>query len=247
MSSAERTTKEELAAIRAVGYGFLARAFAYPSPEAVHALREVAGVAGRVCAGSPLLALVAAAERASEPELRAQYVATFTHTTNPDCPAYETAYLCRDTFQQTHRMAELCGFYRAWGVQAQRNGSRPDEIGVELEFMGFLAAKEWLGLHEGDPEREARAAEGQLLFFREHLARWAPTFARRLTACAQPGSFYALASAALQTWLADEAERLGVDLSLASTEITVDQLAAEPRGDIAPPLVALETIEVMDR
>ncbi|GBD22737.1 Chaperone protein TorD [bacterium HR29] len=247
MTAPKLTANEERAAIRAVGYGFLARAFAYPSPEAVRALRQVAGVAGRVCAGTPISALATAADEVREADLRTHYIETFTHTTNPDCPAYETAYLCRDTFQQTHRMAELCGFYRAWGVQAQRSGSRPDEIGTELEFMGLLAAKEWLALHERDPEREAIAAEAQRLFFREHLGRWAPSFARRLVRCAPVGSFYALAGAALQTWLAEDAAHLGADISAAADEVTVDQLASEPRDDIAPPIVALETIEVMDR
>lgn len=247
MTALDNTARSETAATRAIGYGFLAHLFAYPSEQLVRALREIAQVTSRVCGGTPVAPLAQAVESVSEEELRRRYVEAFTHTTNPDCPTYETAYLCRDTFQQAQRMAELCGFYRAWGVQTQRNGSRPDDVGAELEFMGLLAAKEWLAIEEGNREREQLACEAQELFLREHLGRWAPAFARRLVATAGPRSVYGLAGAALQTWLADEAARFGVDLGNATDEVTVELLAAEPHGDITPPVVTLDTIEVMDR
>lgn len=247
MTALDTIPKSETAAMRAVGYGFLAHLFAYPSEPLERALREIAPVAARVCAGTSVAPLAQAVEGVSGAELRRRYVETFTHTTNPDCPTYETAYLCRDTFQHAQRMAELCGFYHAWGVKTQPNGSRPDEVGAELEFMGLLAAKEWLALDEGNAEHELLASEAQQLFLREHLGRWVPAFARRLVATAGPESIYGLAGAALQTWLADDAARFGVDLANVTDEVTVELLAADSRGDIAPPVVTLDTIEVMDR
>lgn len=237
---------DQPAAKRAVAYALFARLFAYPDAKAVRALRRAARVAAGPCADTPAGPLAAAASRQRADALRREYIRTFTLTTNPDCPTFETAYLCRDTFQQTHRLASLCGFYEAWGVRARRTGGRPDDIGAELEFVGLLCAKEWLALQDGDPERTALAVEAQRLFFREHLGQWGLGFARRLVATAEPGSIYALAGASLQTWLAEEALRLEVELSPAA-EVTVAALASEPRGDVTPPFVALETIGGIER
>ena len=142
-------------------------------------------------------------------DLPEEWVLTFTHSCPKDCPPYETEYDARSAFQQTHRLARLGGFYRAFGLTAAQ-GERLDHIGVELEFMHFLTCKEehaWLHLGE---EKAALCRSAQRRFLEEHLGRWAPLFWRLLE---KRGGFYAGLARASRGFLEEEAPRLGAHTS----------------------------------
>ncbi len=99
-------------------------------------------------------------------------------TLGPDCPPYETQYGAAHIFMQTSELADIAGFYRACGLGAPER-ERVDHLAVELEFLGFLAGKEAHARAAGRGDRAEECRTMSAAFFRDHLGRWAPAFARR--------------------------------------------------------------------
>ncbi|HET8943573.1 MAG TPA: molecular chaperone TorD family protein [Dehalococcoidia bacterium] len=195
---------------RGVGYDLLAQCFAHPDTDCVAALRVAANDALAVEGWVPMLRLAAIAREVPIDHLEPVWVSLITFSGSPDCPAFETAYFGSDAQQQTQRMADIAGFYRAFGVDATSTGVRPDDLPVELEFMAYLCRKEaYAAEHLGAP-RVAQAQRAQRLFLSEHLGRWGAVFGRNLAAAAPGGHFYALAAETLAIWIDRECAALGV-------------------------------------
>lgn len=117
-----------------------------------------------------------------EEGLQSEYVRLFGHALSPDCPPYETHYGTRHVFQQTRELADISGFYRAFGVEPSDSGhERADHIAVELEFMGYLAVKEAHALETGRSEEASLCRDAQKKFMEDHLGRWGEDFAARLS------------------------------------------------------------------
>lgn len=194
---------------RAVGYELLARCLGYPDDPGTTAMRDSAGMAAPVLAGSELEAVVEAALDASPRDLEERHVQLFSLSSSPDCPTFETAFLSADHLQMSERMADVAGFYRAFGVDTRGSAFRPDDICVELEFMGFLCRKQaYAAEHLGAP-RVAQVLKAQRLFLRDHLGRWGGAVGRRMALRSYPGSFYATVGQALESWLAADADLIG--------------------------------------
>jgi nitrate reductase assembly molybdenum cofactor insertion protein NarJ len=171
------------AVTRGITYEVLARSFAFPEPASIERMHQMAALALAVDLSPSIRELAEEAARAMADSLMPDYVATFTVVTSPDCPTFESAYVCTDGGQQTSVMADVSGFYRAFGLELAAH-VRPDEISAELEFVGYLCRK------------EAYAAE-----------RLGRDVARR----APPGSFYALLGPALARWVLNDLRLLRVD------------------------------------
>lgn len=197
-----------LAIERAAGYDLLARCFAYPDEAAVDAMRASAAATGHLLANGPLDPLLRALASSGHEQMERGYAECFTLTTSPDCPTFETAYLCNDPSQQTARMAALNGFYRAFGADTA-GGFRPDDVSVELEFMSFLCRKQAYAIERMGAPRVRQATRAQRMFLTEHLGRWAQALGQRTAAMAQPGRFHAILGNALDAWLERETEILG--------------------------------------
>jgi DMSO reductase family type II enzyme chaperone len=143
-------------------------------------------------------------------DLQAAYRRLFGHTLAADCALYELLYRGGDIFQQAHALADIAGWYRAFGLAiAPEAKERVDHIGVELEFMYVLTHKEAHALARGATDRAQLCVETQIGFLLEHLGRWGPLFARRLRQQAPPG-FYAALAAALEAFFALELQRFGL-------------------------------------
>jgi TorA maturation chaperone TorD len=112
---------------------------------------------------------------------------------------------------RTFELADVAGFYRAFGVELRPGTERPDHLGAELEFMQLLAAKEALALgDEGDGERAELCREAARAFLRDHLGRWVKAFADAVEAGAgEP--FYRAAARLLASFVAHEVARLDPD------------------------------------
>jgi DMSO reductase family type II enzyme chaperone len=184
----------DTAVARTFVYQFLARAFEDPSPDTwtwLTHLQTHAAFTSAVgaCAGShPLItsanSLLAALRSARLEPLQIAYVTAFGHAARGDCPLNEIEYgeLKADALIQPHRLADLAAFYRAFGLEvADDAAERPDHIGMELEFMAVLAAKEAHALeHQLDDSNLHLLHDTQKTFLREHLSRWGLAFSRRL-------------------------------------------------------------------
>ena len=195
---------------RASVYEFLAHAFAYPDDERVAALQESATEVLASGGSIPVMRAAAIAKEAGREYLETAYVSLTTFSSSPDAPAFESAYFGSDAQQQTQRMADIAGFYRAFGVDATAGGFRPDELPVELEFMAYLCRKEaYAEEHLGAP-RAGQARKAQRMFLEEHLGCWGAVFGRKVAAQAPIAHFYQVAGETLAYWIGRECTTAGV-------------------------------------
>lgn len=216
----------DIALARSRLYQFFSFALGYPDDEFAalwrrrnyrHGLRQCARLVGQEQGGDG--SLVAALEAmfrhlaaAQLDQLREEYRRIFGHTMAMDCPAYETLYSSGDLFQQVHALADIAGWYRAFGLAISPEvKERLDHISVELEFMYVLTHKEAYALARDAVDKAQLCTETQAGFLREHLGRWGPVFARLLGNKADAGLYQAVAYA-LEGFFALELERFGLEL-----------------------------------
>jgi TorA maturation chaperone TorD len=115
---------------------------------------------------------------------------------------YGAEHATENEFQRVAMLADIMGFYNAFGVEPR--GDRPDALGSELEFMHYLIVQR-ARLRDLAPDAtgDAKAAvcdEAQRKFFTEHLAPAARSIANGILAAA-PHPFYVEAAGALNDWI----------------------------------------------
>lgn len=98
---------------------------------------------------------------------------------------YETEIGLPDEYRQSQELADIAGFYRAFGFTA--GGAireRPDYLAMELEFMGLLTLKEAYAAESGNAERVEVCRRASISFLTDHLGRWIEVFAGGLSRAA---------------------------------------------------------------
>ena len=200
-------------------YGFLALGFGDPDRVPIALLKregkrladslEMLGETKRLAVARALRPLLAAMTQRG---FQAAHVACFGHTISKECPPYDTEYGAAHIFQKTQMLADIAGFYRAFGLETAPDlHERVDHVSVELEFMRFLCLKEFYALEQGhSAERLAQCREAQAKFLGEHVGRWAPGFARRLRELAGEG-YYARMGELTDAFLTGELAALGIE------------------------------------
>ena len=195
----------DLAVARSFIHRFLAKAYEDPTsenwrwlvdPQILDLLRRANAVFG-----APVLSraedLIHTLQPSAWEAFLNAYLAAFGHAARGSCPLNEIEYgdVKADPLFQPHRLADLAAFYRAFGLEvAEDAGERQDHICLELEFLCVLTAKEAYALeHQLDADQLGQCREAQKKFLREHLARWAPAFTRRLAAATHNPTLQALA------------------------------------------------------
>lgn len=111
----------------------------------------------------------------------------------PACPPYETEYTAAHLWMQTQQMADIAGFYRAFGVDTTETGEKADALTAELEFMYMLCVKEAIAEDDGNREGAAICRDAQAKFLKEHLAVWLPRLIARMEQAGAEGFYLALA------------------------------------------------------
>jgi DMSO reductase family type II enzyme chaperone len=197
---------------RARVYRLFARVFQTPEPSRFEALRreDVPGLRGtleRLGADRDLLApverLLASVEGAALGELRRDYEIVFEPAGGLRCPPNETAHAPdspQEGLTRSFQLADIAGFYRAFGVEVTPGSERPDHIAAELEFMHLLAVKEALAEERGESANAEICRDAAAAFLREHLARWCGRLRSRLEQTS-PAELYRLAGEALDRFV----------------------------------------------
>ena len=212
----------EIASARAAVYRLLAEATAYPDAESVALVRGpyldaalwAASGIDRPTAAAVRAVRRALAELTVEAAERA-FVSTFGHARPQRAVPFECPYVTTNLFQESDVLADIAGFYRAFGVEpASGRAERQDHIVLELEFMHLLAAKAAHAIERGAEEWIEIAREAQRSFFSAHLARWAARFFRLLGEPGAPAHYAAIARLA-EAFLRSESALLGSALELA--------------------------------
>jgi nitrate reductase assembly molybdenum cofactor insertion protein NarJ len=220
---------------RSLVYRLCSQALTYPTPEVVAALRDddvpVALAAAEALPPGPraALELAAAAFAAAEPaELEGRYRALFSHVHSQDHPQYETDVTAADVWRQTNELADLAGFYLAFGVRG--SGERQDHVAVELEFLHAVLYKAAWATAQGEEDRATICLAAVDAFLTDHVLRWVHDLGERLRH--RRVAPYAETGALVSAVLAWEAERLGVRLdgpAAARSRVGVD-LGLEVKG-----------------
>lgn len=149
---------------------------------------------------------------------------------------YETEIGMPNEFRQSQELADIAGFYHAFGFQlggAVRE--RPDFLATELEFMCLVTLMQAWAARDGSSERVEVCLQAQRSFLQDHLGRWIGYFAEGLERTAslsgdntpQERPYLWLARFCADFIIAD-AEKIGVELktapllSMAPTPIVPD-------------------------
>ncbi len=191
---------------RAVVCHMISRALARPRPTCPSRDREDRqGLAAALAhLGLPELA---DGEPVGTPEA---FDALFGHTARGRVCPYETEYGNLHTFRQSQDLADIQGYYVAFGLgRREDRRERVDHLGVEYEFLGFLARKEALALEAGDEKQSAVTLRAYRTFLRDHLSRFGVAVSARLSRADRRG-FYGRVGAVSAAFLRSECDRLDV-------------------------------------
>lgn len=141
------------------------------------------------------LAALDAAVRHPAPadELRADFAALFVGPGPMLACPWESVHRGEEGLTFDRQTFEVRRAYVAHGLQAPALNREPDDhIGLELAFVGELAAAALAALERGDAAEAGRLASGAATFCREHLIPWAPGFAARVASGAATALYRAV-------------------------------------------------------
>lgn len=142
-------------------------------------------------AAAKLILEIQQTERASW--LRA-YENIFGHTACSKAPLYELEYGEEHSHRQPQELADISGFYRAFGLQPSQSAyERPDHVCIEFEFVYFLLYKQAVALHHGQEEQSEVCRQAVRSFLRDHLAQWIPALTYRMIKHTDSGVIRAIA------------------------------------------------------
>jgi DMSO reductase family type II enzyme chaperone len=199
-----------LALHRSAVYRLLALAFADPTPARLAEIVTVARTAATAARDDVQRALGRLADAAADGDaamLAGDHLALFQRPVG--CPPYEGAYGPPRMGGKGALLADVAGFYRAFGLEpAAGQPEVEDHVCAELEFMSVLAFKEAWAIAEEHADGRAITGDAQRAFLRDHLGGWASAFAARVDDAA-PG-FYLAAAALLRAWVTADCARLDV-------------------------------------
>ena len=207
---------EILAAARSTTYQFLALAFGYPDADRLAQLKALPlqlEASQKVLQDTKCLDSIATVRAILDPlaaaEWHSTYLRYFGHTISKEFPPYETEYGQSHIFRKSQKLADIAGFYQAFGVDLSPEiNDRWDHVSVELEFMQLLCLKEAYALAEGHAEEEMTLCrDAQAAFLEEHLGCWVLGFARRLGKKTDDSIYFAMAEL-LENFLNTEMRRL---------------------------------------
>ncbi len=190
---------------------FLAQAFSYPTaevwPRLESAMDDFARAWKKLLPEGDTVSFAQAVSGAKGrlAELGAVHNALF--ATGLAAPARETAYELDKTARRAAELADIQGFYKAFGVELSAP-IEADSVIAELEFASMLVHKEAHARLAGDSDGATICADAYQAFLADHLGRWYRIFAEKVkTATDDP--YYRAAAGLLALILDQETRRLG--------------------------------------
>lgn len=161
---------------------------------------------------------------------RREYDRLFSHRTNILCPIYEAEYDKHRAVGQGATLADIAGFYRAFGLELAVP-ERLDHLALELEFMSVLTYKEALALQNDLSERVELCRDAQQKFLEAHLGRWVEIFAQQIVRHSR-SDVYSLLGHSLKEFIAAECQTLGARPDL------IQERGDEPEAKLQCPVAS---------
>lgn len=229
--SANTLSPAEGLLLRAAMYELLAVGYAYPDAgwrqRLLDLAAELAPWVGLLDPQWPgrLAALQAAASATDPAAAEADFNRLFSG--GMDAAPLETAYE-PDIFRKQHALADMAGFYRAFGFQLPAATRwQPDHLGVQMEFCAILLQRTALALEQDWGEQVEICVDALRKFLGDHPGRWATAFAADLSRAARE-PFYQHLAAVTSSW---------VELELRILDLAPDRLRARKidPGDLELP------------
>ncbi|MBI4197299.1 MAG: molecular chaperone TorD family protein, partial [Deltaproteobacteria bacterium] len=125
-------------------YRLLAVSFHLPNPDWFHEFKKIDLFRKSI-------------QKTSLEEFRSEQARLFSLTVAGGISPYETEYGDQEVFAKTQSLADIAGFYRAFGFEvAPEAHQRIDFIGAELEWMS------WIVLKEEHARKKGRTEEAEL-------------------------------------------------------------------------------------
>ncbi|MBK7395176.1 MAG: molecular chaperone TorD family protein [Myxococcales bacterium] len=159
-------------------FALASMAAAYPDEEFAATVRAIGtGFNGHEGVG----ALFTALEREGLDALRGRWIALFDHG-KERVSLYETEYGRMRGMSKGNDLADLAGFYHAFGLDldATEVHEMHDHVAVELEFYAMLLAKQAYLVAHHDEEGVAVVSDARRKFLTDHLGGFVPAIAARL-------------------------------------------------------------------
>ncbi len=203
---------------RAFLYRFLSLAFSYPTEETLSALlsslKDLERCLSSLRLNHDLPTLRKEITRALNNPIEIQGEYTTLFETDPKAPIRETSYELDKTGRRSAEMADLLGFYRAFGLSLSE-GIEPDSIVTELEFVSYLLQKIYHLREAGEKEGAEITSEAVGKFLGGHLGRWYEVFCRSVVD-SKSSSFYSNLSELLKNFLDMEIKNVEVAQKLST-------------------------------
>lgn len=153
-------------------YRFLSDAFRYPEEDWLKDIGLLKEVVKEMELSPPVLARSGWSVTALQAEHRRVFGLT-------GSLCYETEYGLPHEFRQSQELADISGFYQAFGFKVGgKVRERPDHLAVELEFIYVLCLKEALAHSQKKMDRVEICIEAQRGFITDHIGRWIPLFSK---------------------------------------------------------------------
>ena len=110
-------------------------------------------------------------------DLQSDYTYTFIGPDKVRVALWESVYFSRERLTFQEQTLDVRGWYRRFGLQAERIYHEPDDhIGLELAFLALLAQRGISALERGEQDEFNQLLRAQREFFDQHPNQWATTF-----------------------------------------------------------------------
>jgi TorA maturation chaperone TorD len=151
-------------------------------------------------------------DAATLPDLMRQHERIFGHTVQGSAPPYELEYGEEHSHRQPQELGDIAAFYAAFGLTIATSAhERVDHVGTECEFLHYLLYKQACAVDADAHEQAEVCGDAARRFLADHLGRWGPAFALRLTRVAGD-DWLGVVGELLLGWLSQECARMNVPL-----------------------------------
>jgi putative dimethyl sulfoxide reductase chaperone len=227
----------ETAIHRANLYGLLALAFERPGDDLEAALAEGAfsdALADSARAVDPAVGECAEAvgeHLAGRETLHRQWASLFGVEEGITVSPYELTYLPGPLMTNVRKLADIGGFYEAFGLSiVPGKNDRKDHLCLLLEFLSILCEREAALREAGDDRGVAVVVGAQRTFVEDHVGRWYWRFAGEVSA--HDDGFYAALTDLLAALVERDVEVLDLDPNWVPDHPEVTEWNEDVFGDV---------------